>query len=228
MFVLADGPAYAWDNCDAMAPGLDGVLRLDTGKGLTWPCVAPRVRAYGYDGGPDEFEMRGARPKDRSPRAKSENNVASDNPPSNDEMQRLKNESANLKEELARTRNEAARLRGETAILKDQLATRDAAPAGKLEQGKIEGKIDSDKPETSRSDISKPEIPETKGHASKGDLLVARPAQKEAASPPEQKSEAQLPQSHDIIDRGKPLAEQAWQQLIDFATRMKKDLSGKP
>jgi len=226
MLALAGGPAYAWDNCDVMAPGLDGVLRLDTGKALTWPCVAPGVRDHGYDVGPDEFEMKGARPKDRSSRAKPESDAASENSPSHDEIQRLKTESASLKEELARTKSEASRLRSEAARFKDQLATRDAAPAGKLDSDKPDSKSETSKSETSKLETSKPEAAETKRLAPKGDLLIVRPRQTEVPIPPQQKSEAQLSEQHEF-DRRKTLAEQAWQRLIDFAARMKEDLSGK-
>lgn len=68
--------ASAAENCMGLSPGFDGVLRLDTGRGVTWPCSPRSVRSYrAYNALPEAFEMKTARPE---PRTESKNALKSD------------------------------------------------------------------------------------------------------------------------------------------------------
>lgn len=247
-------PAEAAETCYGMSPGIDGVLRLDTGRGDAWPCNPRSMRAYrgAHNALPETFEMKAARPKSEiksdakgdnksdaknAPvRAKAEGNPAADDRRADDgELQRLKGEAARLKDEMARLKDETSRLRSETVRLKDQLALRDATESFKTELGKIEvGKTESqigksaapkgDGRPLPQSD-AKPSAPEP---APKGDLLTAEPQSSEIHKTPlEKKTEAQLPDEQ-AFERQKGVVERAWKQLIDMAARMRKDLVGKP
>ena len=258
----------ASESCYGMSPGVDGVLRLDTGRGEAWPCNPRSMRAYrAHNALPEAFEMKAARAKSdvrSEPRndskadiksgpvqAKADNPVADDRRADDGELLRLKDEAARLRGEMARLQDETSRLRSETARLKDQLALRDATEAFKSEVGKIEvGKTEVSKPETGKSDaqtqinksaavkgdgkIVEP-LPQSDAKqatlepaAPKGDLLTAESQSSEIhKSPPEKKSEAQLPDEQ-AFERQKGVVERAWKQLIDLAARMKGDVSGKP
>lgn len=174
--------------------------------------------------------------------AKVDGNPAVDDRRADDgELLRLKGEAARLRDEMARLKDETSRLRSETVRLKDQLALRDATESFKAEVGKIEvGKAESQTP------VNKSAAPKGDGKigeslpqsdakraaleaaAPKGDLLTAEPQSSEIhKSPPEKKTEAQLPDEQ-AFERQKGVVERAWKQLIDLAARMKGDVSGRP
>ncbi|WP_315835735.1 hypothetical protein [Bradyrhizobium prioriisuperbiae] len=181
--------------------------------------------------------------------AKADNNpaTADDRRADDGELLRLKDETARLKGEMARLKDEASRLRGETVRLKDQLALRDATESFKTDLGKIEiGKTEGNKAESSKVDVNRKAVA-AKGDgkivdplpqadakrpapepAPKGDLLTTEPQSSEIHKTPlEKKTEAQLPDEQ-AFNRQKGVVERAWKQLIDMASRMRKDLVGKP
>jgi predicted nuclease with TOPRIM domain len=154
-----------------------------------------------------------------------------------EETLHLKGETARLKADMARLKDETSRLQTETIRLKDQLALRDAAVAAETARSKTDSKIDS-----ARQDG------DATTSALKGDLLGAKPQRTEIQkTPQEKKVEAKVTDS--AIDRPADMAadgrsdllrhadenasepkahaaERAWRRLIDFAARMKNDLSG--
>jgi hypothetical protein len=239
MGVIAGPQASAKDNCAGLSPGVDGVLRLDTGKAEAWPCAASDLPAY--DALPRErpkaFELRAARPKAgpaQAPATARDDSNPAPNPPANDEALRLKDEMVLLQAEMARLRDEAAQLRSETARLKDQLARRDATVPAKGEskaESKAEGKVDSKiEVPIAKSAVNGPVSQPAPASAAKGDLLATEPQTSEIQkTPPDKKSEAQLPDEREF-DRQKTVVERAWTQLIDLAARIrvKKELPGKP
>ena len=289
---LASAPSVsATETCYGMSPGFDGVLRLDTGRGVGWPCSPRSARTYrAYNALPETFEMKTARPRtdlrseprnDKSESkvgsksdgktdlkgdaksgpalARVDSNPAPDNRPAkdsikDDELLRLKDETTRLKDEMARLKDETSRLRSETMRLRDQFALRDAvgkAETSKTETSKAEtGRTESNKGESGRTDASKPASGKTEARksdgkiveplppsdpprtvsesAAKGDLLTAEPHSSEIAkSPPEKKADAQIPDER-AFERQKGVVERAWQQLVDLATRMRKEPPAKP
>ncbi len=285
-------PVSAAESCYGMSPGFDGVLRLDTGRGVAWPCSPRSARGYrAYNALPEAFEMKAARrrgeprtvlksPSENDGKSDLKSDLKSDpkgtakadvkpeagsgpalarvdsNPPldnrttkdsvKDEELLRLRGETARLKDEMARLRDETSRLRGETTRLKDQFALREATTPGRTENSKT----DAVRTDTTRTDIGKPatnkteagkidgkiaeplprsDPPRTVSETSgKGDLLSAEPHSSEIAkSAPEKKAEAQLPDEQ-AFERQKGVVERAWKQLIDLAARMKGDVPGKP
>jgi len=202
--VLWSGVAVAMEPCAVLAPGADGVLRLD---GAAGGC-GTGSRAYrAYDAPPGTFEDRPSRPKVGPVRPQVQ---AQPQPPSQiqspaqpqaaapmqpqvaarseerpvvdttgEDVARLKTETARLKDEMARLRDEASRLRAETARLRNELALREAPPSG-ASVGKIESKVGAGS--------GAPAI------VPKGDLLVTEPRTSEVAkTSPEKTSPEKTP-----------------------------------
>jgi hypothetical protein len=102
--------------------------------------------------------------------------------------------------------------------LRDQLSRRESGDADAIDRrgdDKQGGRIGP----AVGADVRGPEKP-----APKGDLLSSGPAKDaaRAAASPEAKPTEQLE-----FERRKSVAARAWSELLDFAARMKKDLSGK-
>jgi hypothetical protein len=228
--LVSGQPASAAGGCTGLSPAADGVLRLDTGRGVTWPCAGRNLRAY--DALPEQFDMRAARPKPESepgpelqPELQPEpgpnpgpapvqtgSTPAVDGRPTNDDVLRLKDETAQLKEEMARLREETSRLRDATVRLNDQLARRATTVSAPTDS-----KVEEQAPKSAATEP-----------APKGDLLTTEPQKSEIRKAPiEKKSEAQLLLDQREFERQKTVVERAWSQLLDLAARMKKDLSGK-
>jgi len=132
-------PAAARDGCVTLAPGADGVLRLDRPRAPAWPCPGP-VRVYAAL---PPYASAGV-PSPRSPPRSSsrpEPGVNAALPPAAaaEDIQRLSLETARLEADLARLDDETVALRAETRRLRDELSRRDAAavdgPAPDTTQG---------------------------------------------------------------------------------------------
>lgn len=217
-FVLAMAvvPAIARADCVAMATGLDGVMRLDTGRVAAFPCARP-LRAYAA-----APSGRGAAP---SPPARSATPSAEPPPatatlptsPGSDDLARLKEQTSRLQEELERLNGETAGLRAETRRLHEFLARReagDADTASRRGADKLDSRLGPVRPEAV---------------APKGDQLKPSPSKDEtrAATSAGAGEAGKGASDHAEFERRKGVAERAWNELLDFAARMKKDLSGK-
>lgn len=214
--VMAIVPATAHADCVAMAPGFDGVLRLDTGRAFAVPCTRPpRVYAAAPSG-----RSAAPAPPAESTTPKSEPQATATVPasPTTDDLARLKEQTARLQEELARLNGETAGLRAETRRLHELLARRepnDAEAVNRRGADKLDSRLGPAKPEAT---------------APKGDLLKpSSPKDETRAAPSTGPAEAGKGASDQTeFERRKGVAERAWSELLDFAARLKKDLSGKP
>ena len=209
-------PLSARERCTAFAPGADGVLRLDTGRGLAAPCVSPRWRRVASNAVPSD-PLIGATPSKRPIVRHAAVETTS----------RLEDETVRLKSQVGRLSDEAARLRDETGRLKEQLARREPAQSSPADLGakpttdsKIEGKIAPTPPDVATTPL-----------APKGDLLTPAPRQTEIQktspqSPAGAKDAGKDPDLQRQFDQQKTVVERAWSQLLDLAGRMK-NLSGR-
>ncbi|MGO4712561.1 hypothetical protein [Bradyrhizobium sp. 2TAF24] len=152
--VLWAGSASAMEPCAVLAPGADGVLRLDGGAGGRAAGCGAGAHAYrAYNVQPDTFESRPSRPKAGPvrPQVQPQPQPSSAMPPqvqskvqpqiqpqvdvhseeraaadsSSADVVQLKTETARLNAEVARLSDEASRLRTETARLRNELELRE-------------------------------------------------------------------------------------------------------
>jgi len=215
-------PAAAQSDCVAMAPGFDGVLRLDTGRTNAVPCAGPPGRVYAaVPNGRDAVAAPPAQarpPKPAAPVAEPPAAAAAPAAASRDDVARLedqlKGETARLRDQLARLNDETAGLRAETRRLREQLARRDAG--------------DADAVERRRTDKQGARIGPAPAEAvaPKGDMLKPPAAKDETRAAPGSAGDGK-PMDQAELERRRSMAERAWSELLDLATRMKKDLSGK-
>ncbi|MDR3465241.1 MAG: hypothetical protein P4M07_04780 [Xanthobacteraceae bacterium] len=215
-------PAAARSDCVAMAPGFDGVLRLDTGRTNAVPCAGPPRRLYaavpsGRDVGPAPPAQ--AQPsKPAAPAAEAPPVPPAPAAPSRDDVARLRDqltgETARLQDQLARLNAETAGLRAETRRLREQLARRDAGDADAVERR------GADKQGTRIGPAPAEAV------APKGDMLKPPAAKDETRAAPGSAGDGK-PTDQAELARRSSMAERAWSELLDLATRMKKDLSGK-
>jgi len=215
LVALAVAPTMARADCVALAPGFDGVLRLDTGRAAAVPCGGPLRR---YAAAPSGRSAAPAPPaKSATPGTEAPAAAAPATSPSVDDFARLREQTTRLQDELARLNDETAGLRAETRSLREQLARREQGEAAAVDRGragKVESRLGPTPSEAAapKGDMLKPSQPkdETRAASSVG----AGDAGKSAADQAE-------------FERRKGVAERAWNELLDFAARMRKDLSGK-
>ena len=114
---------------------------------------------------------------------------------------------------------EIGRLQAETEKRKTQLASRDQAVTGKIDEALPK---DQALPKSDQLQKGDPKSAESKSGALK-------PAEKHAETKPAdgtRRIEIPLPSDQDM-DRLMAFAEQAWRRLIEMANRVQKDMSGK-
>jgi hypothetical protein len=229
---LCAAPGLARAGCVARAPGADGVLRLDAGRAVAWPCAGP-LRAYAAAPSGTGAMPPAARPTPPQPRPRAEApaTVEPGSSPAAADVARLKEQAARLADELVRLNEETAGLRAETKRLRDQLTRREVGdePSDRRGGNKLGSRIGppaAGSSAPSGADARVPELP-----APKGDLLKAGPSKDEtraAATAAGAAAEVKPAEPQLEFERRKSVAERAWSELLDFAARMKKDLSGKP
>jgi uncharacterized small protein (DUF1192 family) len=228
---LGGATALAWPACTQLAPGADGVLRLDTAGTPARPCAAPRLDE-GMPPGLLDAGVAPAPPRLRRPHGPR--HAATDRPaaqlapstsqtvpaagdampaaPPND-TQRLEQATARLQGEIARLRAEIDRLQAQTVGLKQQLAQRDAAIAVASPGSGAGG---------GSGGVAPPNTPLATAHD-----MTATPAPAGADHPPPPPSEAEtLRAAQAEFDRQASVMERAWTQLRALADRMKKRLGG--
>jgi hypothetical protein len=114
---------------------------------------------------------------------------------------------------------EIGRLQGENEKLKTQLASRDQAVTGKIDEALPK---DQALPKSDQLQKADPKTAEPKPEAPKPGDKAAEPKSADGA----RRIEIPLPSDQDV-DRLMALAEQAWRRLIEMANRVQKDMSGK-
>jgi hypothetical protein len=114
---------------------------------------------------------------------------------------------------------EIGRLQAENEKLKTQLASRDQAVTGKIEEALPK---DQALPKSDQLQKTDPNATESKSGAPKPAEKLAEPKSADGA----RRIEIPLPSDQDM-DRLMAFAEQAWRRLIEMANRVQKDLSGK-
>ena len=114
---------------------------------------------------------------------------------------------------------EIGRLQAENEKLKIQLASRDQAVTGKIDEALPK---DQALPKSDQLQKTDPNAAESKSGALKPAEKLAEPKSADSA----RRIEIPLPSDQDM-DRLMAFAEQAWRRLIEMANRVQKDLSGK-
>jgi hypothetical protein len=114
---------------------------------------------------------------------------------------------------------EIGRLQAENEKLKTQLASRDQAVTGKIDDALPR---DQALPKSDQLQKADPKTAESKPAAPQSAEKLAEPKSADGA----RRIEIPLPSDQDM-DRLMAFAEQAWRRLIEMANRVQKDLSGK-
>lgn len=124
-------------------------------------------------------------------------------PPGAGAFARLQEQTARLQDQLARLNDETAGLRAETRRLREELARREAGDAATA-------------------------LKEAPAGAGAGELPPPSTPNEDARAVPSVGAEtAKAGGDQAEFERRKGVAERAWSELLDFAARMKKGLSGK-
>ncbi|MEW6639352.1 MAG: hypothetical protein AB1586_02520 [Pseudomonadota bacterium] len=137
--VVLSGEAGAVEPCAVLAPGADGVLRLDSAAGGRAAGCGTAGRAYrAYDALPEAFENRPSRPKvgpvqaqpqpptavqsEAQPQAQPQSQAAASAQPQVAARSEERTATDASREDVARLKTETARLKGEMARLSDETA----------------------------------------------------------------------------------------------------------
>jgi hypothetical protein len=235
--VIIGMPMEAHAGCIAMAPGADGVLRLDTGRGIGWSCDHGRHYAAapsGIDAAPSRAPSRPppqrhatapAAPPAMAPSPAPEKPApakADVSPATPEGLTRLQDETRRLEDELSRLNDETAGLRAETKRLREQLSLRHDGsdtdkPAGVSPPAAAAGPP---------GDAANARAPDAS--APKGDQLQPGPAKAkdQARAAASSVGSAESADQREF-ERRKGVAQRAWKELLDFAAQMRRGLSGK-